>query len=71
MSFTEHDVTEGRRLMNLCRGGQLAIGDILAAGWAQDAAALGEFCERIGLSVSTARSGGPRRPRSLRRCAST
>ena len=54
MSFTEHDVRECRRLVIGCRTGQLAIGDILAGGWA-DGAALGEFCERVGLSVTTAR----------------
>jgi len=37
------------------RAGQLAIGGILAAEWAGNAAALGAFCERIGLSVSTAK----------------
>ncbi|MEU6721922.1 hypothetical protein ABZ897_61705 [Nonomuraea sp. NPDC046802] len=55
MSFTEHDVQAGRSLMSACRGNQLAIGDLLAAEWAGNAAALGEFCERIGLSVSTAK----------------
>lgn len=54
MSFTEHDVRECRRLMIGCRTGQLAIGDILAGEWAEGAA-LGEFCERVGLSVTTAR----------------
>jgi hypothetical protein len=39
LSFTEHDVRECRRLMIGCRTGQLAIGDILAASWAYDAAA--------------------------------
>ncbi len=37
------------------RAGQLAIGDILAAEWADNATALGAFCERTGLSVSTAK----------------
>ncbi|GAA1614041.1 hypothetical protein GCM10009733_007730 [Nonomuraea maheshkhaliensis] len=55
MSFTEDDVDAGRSLMSACRGNQLAIGDLLASEWAGNAAALGEFCERIGLSVSTAK----------------
>ncbi|WP_424533590.1 hypothetical protein ACOZ38_24970 [Sphaerisporangium viridialbum] len=55
MRFTEHDVHECRRLMIGCRANQLAVGDILAAGWAEGADALGEFCEQVGLSVSTAR----------------
>ncbi|WP_433432986.1 hypothetical protein [Nonomuraea sp. CA-141351] len=55
MSFTEHDVHECRRLMIGCRRNQLAIGDILAAEWAHGAAALGEFCERVGLSVTAAK----------------
>ena len=55
MSFTEHDVHECRRLMSACRVSQLAIGDMLAAAWADNAAALGEFCERVGLSVTTAK----------------
>jgi hypothetical protein len=41
--------------MTAGRAGQLAIGDILAAEWADNAAALGQFCERAGLSVSTAK----------------
>ncbi|MEU7742993.1 hypothetical protein [Nonomuraea sp. NPDC049158] len=55
MSFTENDVHECRRLMVGCRVSQLAIGDILAAEWAQSADSLGEFCERVGLSVTTAK----------------
>ncbi|GAA0968720.1 hypothetical protein GCM10009555_014570 [Acrocarpospora macrocephala] len=54
MSFTEHDVHECRRLMRACRLNQLAIGDMLRAAWA-DGDALGQFCERVGLSVTTAK----------------
>ncbi|MEV4805004.1 hypothetical protein AB0K18_33815 [Nonomuraea sp. NPDC049421] len=54
MSFTEHDVHECRRLMSACRVNQLAIGDMLRAAWA-DGDALGEFCEQVGLSVTTAK----------------
>ena len=54
MSFTEHDVEECRRLMSVCRVNQLVIGDMLTAAWA-DGDALGEFCEQVGLSVTTAK----------------
>ncbi|MER6574699.1 hypothetical protein [Nonomuraea sp. NPDC001023] len=54
MSFTEHDVYECRRLMSACRINQLAIGDMLTAAWA-DGDTLGKFCERVGLSVTTAK----------------
>ncbi|MFI7642323.1 hypothetical protein [Nonomuraea sp. NPDC049400] len=55
MRFTEHDVHECRRLMIGCRHNQLAIGDLLAAEWADGGEALGEFCERVGLTLSTAK----------------
>jgi hypothetical protein len=54
MGFAEQDVQECRRLVIDCRMNQLAIGDILAGDWAEGADALGEFCERVGLSVSSA-----------------
>lgn len=53
-TFTDHEVVEGRQQMAVRRRSQLKVGDILAAEWA-DTEALGEYCAKIGLSVSTAR----------------